>query len=255
VSRAAAFVRLIPLALALASGCAAPGVVPEVLTESALASPAERARVEGWLVSLREEMAARRSVRATGKLRVESERGGGSTRAVIVAERPDRLRLETLNLLGQTQTLLVVDGENFAFFEGRSIERGLTDPDVLRFRLGLDLQPLEAVALLLAAPDLPEGAPEQVWIAGEERRAEFATHTVSFSADGELRRVSVREPGGPERWTADFADWQPAGDGRFPGSLSFEFPETGVRAELRVEAAQLNLELEPRLFRAGEGPG
>jgi outer membrane biogenesis lipoprotein LolB len=254
VSRAAALVRLIPLAFVLASGCAAPGLAPELPAESALANPAERARVEGWLAALREEMAARRSVRATGKLRVESERGGGSTRAVIVAERPDRLRLETLNLLGQTQTLLVVDGERFAFFEGRSIERGITEPDVLRFRLGLDLLPQEAVGLLLAAPDLPQGPPAQVWIAGEERRAEFATHTVSFSAEGQLRRVSAHEPDGPARWTADFADWQPAGDGRFPGSVAFEFPETGVRAELRVDDAQLNLELEPSLFRAGEGP-
>jgi outer membrane biogenesis lipoprotein LolB len=251
VSRAAALALLIPLGLALASGCTGLARRPEALQEAVPAPAAERARVEGWLSALRKDTESRRSMRASGKLRVRSERGGGSTRAVIVAERPDRLRLETLNLLGQTQTLLVVVGENFAFFEGRSIERGITDPEVLRFRLGLDLEPLEAVALLLASPDLPDAPPTQVWIAGDERRAEFATHSVSFASTGELRRVSAHEPDGAERWTADFGAWLPGAS--FPGTLAFDFPATGVRAELQIDDVELNPELEPRLFRAGEG--
>jgi hypothetical protein len=219
------------------------------------AAPQERGQVEAWLAAERGAMAERRSVRAFAKLRVASEQGGGSVRAAILAERPARLRLETLNLLGQTQTLLVVDGERFAFYDGRAIERGVTAPELLRERLGLDVEPQEAVALLLAAPELPQQAPARVWLAGEERRAEFADTSVSFGADGALSGVARLDAAGGARWSAQFSDWRAVPGGRYPGALSFDFPGTGVRAELALSEVELNPELEPSLFRVAGGPG
>jgi hypothetical protein len=239
-------------------------------------APQDRPRVEAWLAGTRAEMDQRRSVRAFGKLRVASERGKGSVKAVVVAQRPDRLRLETLNLLGQTQTLLVVDGDSFAYFEGGAIERGRTERDVLRLRLGLDLEPREAVALLLAAPSWPAEPPRQVWavIAGDaeaapvaqgaaseegpalggERRAEFAERSVRFAADGSIRSVAALDPGGMARWRADFAGWHAVAGGQYPTQLSFDFPATELRAELTVDDVEVNAELDPQLFRAGKEP-
>jgi hypothetical protein len=206
-------------------------------------------------------MGERRSVRAFVKLRIDSEQGKGTVRAVIVAERPDRLRLETLNLLGQTQTLLVVDGKSFAFYEGRgAVERGVTDPQVLRLRLGLDVEPLEAVALLLAAPALPAESPRQIWAlrgaaAGSERRAEFAAGSVRFAGEGELREVASLDARGRLRWQAAFEGWRDVSGGRYPSELRIQFPETGLRAELSVEEVELNAALDDQLFRVRGGPG
>jgi outer membrane biogenesis lipoprotein LolB len=245
-----AFVSLLALA-----GCRTPG---GPAGEDWRAAPQDRARVEEWLATAREEMGGRRSIRAFVKLRIDSEQGKGTVRAVIVAERPDRLRLETLNMLGQTQTLLAVDGKSFAFYDGRGpVEQGTTEPQVLRERLGLDVEPLEAVALLLAAPVLPAQPPRRisalrVWgapVPSEERRAEFDAGSVRFAGAGELREVASIDPGGRLRWQAQFEGWRDVPGGRYPSELRISFPETGLRAELSVEEVELNAALDAQLFR------
>ena len=206
-------------------------------------------------------MGERRSIRAFVKLRIDSEQGKGTVRAVIVAERPDRLRLETLNMLGQTQTLLAVDGNTFGFYDGRSsVERGTTGPQVLRQRLGLDVEPLEAVALLLASPTLPGDSPRRISalrvkgapVQSEERRAEFDAGSVRFAGAGELREVATVDPRGRLRWQAEFEGWRDVPGGRYPSQLRIAFPETGLRAELSVEEVELNAALDAQLFRIPE---
>ena len=59
-----------------------------------------------------------------------------------------RLRLESLNFLGQTQSLLVTDGTSFWFFDGRALDSGRLSEELLSRRLGVDLGPEEAVAVL-----------------------------------------------------------------------------------------------------------
>jgi outer membrane biogenesis lipoprotein LolB len=252
---AAGLARRLLLAGAFGFGCVTPA--PSGAWRPALE---DRRQVEAWLVRARDEMALRHSIRASGRLRIDSGRGKGTVRAVVLAQLPDRLRLETLNLLGQTQTLLVVDGDAFAFFGGGAVERGLTDREVLRLRLGLDLEPSEAIALLLAAPDIPAQPPQKIWAASGgaaagEHRVEFATRSVSFASDGELREVRSIDGGGQLRWQAQFGGWRDVTGGRYPSQVNFEFPDTGLSAKLSIETAELNPDLDARLFRVGDEPG
>jgi len=165
-----------------------------------------------------------------------------------MAQRPRQLRLESLNFLGQTQSLLVTDGSSFWFFDGRALDHGLLSEDLLRQRLGVDLGPDEAVAVLLAAPRLEAGAPLEILALGEDRIARFAGQRVRFSADGELRSVEVLDPEGALRWSARYERWRAVGEDRYPFEMVLRFPRTALRAELRVDEVELNPALDAELF-------
>jgi hypothetical protein len=237
--------RTLPLlaALAVASACASLPREPPLVPLAA-----DDATAAAWLARLRERESSLRSMRAVGKLRVEAENGKGRVREVIVAERPARLRLETLNLLGQTQALLVVDGEGFEFFDGRRVERGRSSERALE-HLGLELAPDAAVTALLAAPALPEGEPLQVLGGGGVRVVVFPTWRLRFSPVGELRALDALDPAGALEWSARYERWQEVPGGRYPFEIVLHFAGSRLRAELELERVELDLWLDPSLFR------
>ena len=208
----------------------------------------EEQLIQAWLGSARSEAATRVGVRAIGRVRLEGPRGSSRVRQVIIAQRPGQLRLESLNLLGQTASLLVTDGERYAFFDGRSVERGGVFPELLRDTLGMDVAPHEAVALLLAAPELPDRAPLQVLGRDDQRLAVYASEQVGFAGDGELVEVAAIGPDGSVRWRSEYSEWRDAGAGRYPHRMVFSFPATALRAEIELDDVELNPSLSNDLF-------
>ena len=226
----------------LVLACRTPGV-PELRPVQG-----EEARIERWLGDARADAAQRTSVRALGKLRLHGPGGSSRVKQVIVAERPGRLRLESLNFLGQTASLLVTDGERYAFYDGQAIERGRVFPDLLRDTIGLDVAPAEAVALLVAAPALPSGTPRAIFALGDDRVAWFDLERVRFARDGALRAVQTIDESGQVRWLAEYYGWGPAQGGRYPHRMVFSFPRSELRAELELEEVELNPALDAALF-------
>ena len=208
----------------------------------------EDARVRAWLDRASQDTAARLGVRAIGHMKLKGPRGSGRVRQVIVAERPARLRMESLNFLGQTSSLLVTDGESYAFYDGSEIERGGVSPDLLRRYLGLDLGTDEAVALLLASPRLPEGAPQSVLGRGDARIALFARERVHFAPDGELLQVESLDASGRVRWRAEYDRWREVPGGRYPYAMTLTFPASELRAELELDEVEVNPVIDPSLF-------
>jgi hypothetical protein len=237
-------------ALWLAPACATVAPVPELV-----ALPGEAGRAGALLDRVRADAGARQRLRAEGRVELASRERSGRFREVILAERPASLRLETLNLLGHTQTLLVTDGREYAFFDGRTLERGPVTPEVLRERLGVDLAPADAVAVLLATPALPAGEPDAVFGQGDDRIVVVADARVRFAPAGDLAEVRVLEPSGEPRWIASYAGWREASGGRYPFDLVLEFPATDTRARLELSSVELNPELDPALFRLPPGTG
>ena len=194
------------------------------------------------------EAVERVSLRAIGRLRLVTPDGDGRVREIVLAQRPDRLRLESHGPLGQALGLLVTDGGEYAFFDGERLESGPVAADLLARRLGLELRPEEAVELLLAAPSL-----------GGEIRSAFRRETETwvhgdgwrlvYDALGDLSRAEVHTGEGAVRWRARYAGWSDAPGGRFPRELHLEFPSTQVRAELDLSRVELNPELERAHFR------
>lgn len=230
----------------IACGCATVALPPPVYRVTD-----ENARIRAFVESARAGGAERRGLRALATLRLESPDGSGSTREVILVERPSRLRLETLSPLGQTQALLVTDGALFAFFDGRGFERGRVTADLLRERFGMDLEPREAVRLFLAAPAIAfdSGGDTLVLGQGDDRILLSSAHRVRFGPQGELREVDVLDPAGAVRWSARYERWRDVGTGRYPFGVTLFFPATGVRAELELREVDLNPSLNPELFR------
>lgn len=209
----------------------------------------EQSRVVQWIDRARSEGERRDSLRAYGRVRVESQGSSGRFREVVLVARPSCLRFETLNFLGQTQSLLTTNGERFAFFDGQRMERGDAPEDLLGDRLGLDVAPEQAISLLLAAPPLAREAPERIFAKGDERVVEVANQRIEFSADGTLLGVESLDPLGRPRWVADYSDWRDLPGGRYPMKIGFHFPRTEFRLEIELEDVELNPELDPALFR------
>ncbi len=208
----------------------------------------DEARIDGWLGDARADAEQRLAVRALGKLRLRGPRGSSRVKQVIIAERPGNLRLESLNFLGQTVSLLVTDGAQYAFYDGQAIERGSVFQDLLRDTVGLDLAPAEAVALLVAAPNLPSGQPRAIFALGDDRVAWFELSRVRFAMDGSVRTVEKLDPAGRVRWLAEYRGWRPAQGGRYPHQMVFSFPASELRAELDFDQVELNPSLDAALF-------
>jgi hypothetical protein len=209
-------------------------------------------RVAGWLEQARADAESRRTIRAYARVRIDSEAGAGRFREVIAAERPDRLRVETLNFLGQTQSLLVADGASAVLFDGREASEGA--PDELLLELGLDLAPAAAIELLLASPALSRESPQRVFAEGIERVVEFPGQRLRFAEDGSLLGAAQLGADGALRWSVDFARWSDVAGGRYPLEIRVYFPRTQLRAEFELEEVELNTALEPELFRAPGRP-
>lgn len=212
----------------------------------------ERERLQDYLRRAVEDGNARSSMRLVGQLHLRSAAGSVSVREVVVAKRPARLRMESLDWLGQTRTLLVSDGQRYAFFDGRELYRGPVDDALLLDRLGLDLRLREAVALLLAAPPLDAslgaGRPLAVFARGETRVAQLDRHQLSFDAQGRLLGIAMFAGRSRAGWKVEYSDWGPVSGGSYPAHLAFFFPSTQVHARLDVREVELNLALEEALF-------
>ena len=199
------------------------------------------------------EADSRQTLRAVGKLRVAGPNGSGKIKQVILVERPARLRLESLNVLGQAATLLVTDGERYSFFDGKTLDGGAVSSEVLHDRLGLAFAPAEAADALLATPKPVVWPPRAILARGAEREVSFVDQNLRFGDDGELEAIESLDGSGEIRWTAEYAAWRDVPGGRYPFSVVFWFPETKLRAELELSAVELNPQLEASLFRVGGG--
>ena len=227
----------------VAAACASPGGPP--FRPLSGEDEAVRARV----AALATEADSRQRLRAVGQLHVKSPDGSGSVREVVLVERPARLRLESLNMLGQAATLLVTDGESFAFYDGKRLENGTAEPEVLRRRLGLAFAPTEAVRALLAAPLSTEWPPLAILGRDGEREVRLPSQTLRFASGGELAAIETLDAEGEVRWLAEYAEWRDVPGGRYPFSLTLSFPATQLRAELELSEVELNPPLDPALFR------
>ena len=199
------------------------------------------------------EADVRHGLRAVGKLHVAGPGGSGNVKQVILVERPARLRLESLNVLGQASMLLVTDGARYAFFDGKTLDDGDVSDETLRERLGLAFAPAEAAGALLVAPKPVVWPPLAILARGAERELSFADQTLRFADGGELAAIESLDASGGVLWTAEYATWRAVPGGRYPFSVVLSFPGTKLRAELELQAVELNPKLEASLFRVGGG--
>lgn len=250
--------------LSVALGCAACRSLPPVQrTPLALGD----ARVEQAFAAWRAETGARRALRAQMRLRIEGRDGTriAEGRQRLVIERPERLRVEILGLLGQGLGLLVVDAGRYEVFRAadRRVERGALHPALLLEQAGLELETREAIDLLLGAPAVAESTPlRAAW--GDERGglvfelgpdAEGAVYELVLAADRRPLRLARRSAFGDGYWSADWSDPAQSPQGVYARRLELSFARSGTRAEVEFDAVEWNPQTHDDWFRLPPGLG
>jgi hypothetical protein len=94
-------------------------------------------------------------------VRVEAPGVKGTLLELVVAEKPARVRLETLDFFGNPVAVLVADGDRFGFYDARTrtFYRGdATAENVSQF-LPVAIPPDELVTILCGSAPLLDGAP------------------------------------------------------------------------------------------------
>jgi hypothetical protein len=239
---------LLALGLLLAAGCRTTGPPLTPL-------PPGDERPQRLLEALDARAAERRALRGRAELAVDGDDVRVRGRQILVAERPDRLRVEILGFLDQTQAVLTTDGEGYELFTTeRGHESGAVYPGLLYSVARIDLEPRDVVDIVLGAPrpdprlelaralSAPDGA-LRVELAGPRRR-----ETLVFDAEGRLRML-LREVRGRRLWEARYDDYAPVSGTPFAHAIALDFAASGVRAQLSLRDVELNPELPDALFR------
>lgn len=204
------------------------------------------------------------ALRGLARLAVDGPGGSLRSRQVVVAARPARLRVEVLGFLSQTQVLLVTDGERYELFDARErrVERERVRPGLLWEVAGIDLEPGEAVRVLLGTPELAGlqlataarvgDTRLRLLLADAEGRARRA---LEFDAQGDLRRIAAFDADGGLLWDARYEELESVGETRLAHVIALVFPRTNVEARLELSQVQLNPALDDASFRLELPPG
>ncbi len=226
-------------------------------TLAPVAKPAPSPWTASQLLDQQRAQAAQRTgLRARARSDLRGASGEHFTRQLLLLQKPDRLRVEVLGLFGQRLRALSSDGVRTEFYqhgdrEISSAPQALAELEVV---LGLPLGFEDAVALLLAAPELPateaEPALERDPQSGD-MRLRFPDRSLRFDAEGRLRAVHFRPaPDAQDRLRVRYDDWRTLpGGGRFPFLQRFDFPSQSLRLLLTLVEVELNPDAAAHLFR------
>ncbi len=247
------------LAVASLGGC--PRTLPPVARPYAAPSAAE----------LRAALAARSSVQAIEAEARAEQVGPGRQRVKVKvsvwAARPDKLRLEIQGPLGSGAATLVTDGTRFSLLDsrqGRLFTGEARGCNVARL-VQVELEPAQAVSVLLGEIPLEPGEAQASWDEHEGGREVLTIHT----ADGGEERVWLdardhawdplraerRDARGRLRWRIEHAEWSDSDGRRLPGRTTVRDERRGTEIRLKWKDRSLDPMLRDEGFRLEPAPG
>ena len=192
-----------------------------------------------------------RSVRALARVNYVGPEGKHGFEEAVMVQRPDRLRLETLTMLG---AILIVTANNQEIIgyhprEGVLV-RGRSSKENLQRLTQIPLELEEITALLLG---LPPVEPSASW------RQEG--NSLSYSLNGRTKDNLIFESQlpVPTQWqrfngtgalelTARFSDYTKTPAGLFPAKINIEAPLQGKKLEIRFQEPEFNAILPAESF-------
>lgn len=192
-----------------------------------------------------------RSMRALARVDYSGPDGKRGFQEAVIVQRPDRLRLETLSMLGAILIVTVNDKEIVGYHprEGLFLRGERTKGNLFRYtQIPLEL---EEITMLLVG--LPPVDAKSAW------REESGG--LVFSANGRKKDLVAfeSEQAVPTRWerfddaggvalSARFSDYRNTQQGLFPSRISIESPPQGRKLDIRFEEPELNASLSADLF-------
>jgi hypothetical protein len=192
-----------------------------------------------------------RSLRALARVGYSGPDGKQGFQEAVHVQRPDRLRLETLSMLGAVLIVTVNDQEIVGYHprDGIFVRGPRTKENLLRYtQIPLELE--EMTQLLLGLPPVDA---KSNWMQDG--------NTLVFSVNGRKSDLVAFEGAEavPTRWqrfdeagavetSAAFNDYKPTAQGMFPLSIRLEAPPQGRKLELRYDEPEINVALSAELF-------
>lgn len=192
-----------------------------------------------------------RSLRALARVNYAGPEGKHGFDEAVLVQRPDRLRLETLTLLGAILIVTANDKEIIGYHprEGALVRGRSTKENLLRLtQIPLELD--EITALLVGLPPVESSAP---W------RQEG--NSLIFSPNGRMKDALAFDSQlpVPTRWqrfngggalelTALFSDYITTSAGLFPTKINVEAPLQGKKLEIRFQEPELNATIPAESF-------
>lgn len=227
------------------AGCAA--VSPPALPPELPAPKWELGQMLGALSERREQF---RSVRSLAQIRYAGPEGKHGFQEVVIVQRPDNLRLETLSYLGAILIVTANGREIIGYHprEGVFVRGALTKANMLRYtQIPLELD--EITSLLSGLPPVGMSNPKQ-----EGNRLIFSldggkSDAVAFEAQQPVPTQWERfNNSGALEMTAQFSDYISTPAGLFPSKITIESLAQKKRVEIRYQEPELNAQISPDLF-------
>lgn len=182
----------------------------------------------------------------------------------LALEQPAHLRVEILGLFDQVAAILTTDGRRYQLYESGvpGIQEGPVDAGLLWQVARVDLEPEEAVGVLLGAPWQPasrlEAArelPDGTLLLAYRNPVHGGRRIFEFSPPAYLTRVRERAPDGALVWEVSYDDYRLLGERAFAHEIAIDFPRVDANADLQFESAELNRVLPASAFELRRTPG
>jgi hypothetical protein len=203
------------------------------------------------LDSLAARRAAVHSLRAWAKLSYSSPEESRRARQLLVAERPDRLRLEILSPFGTVFALTTADGTLAAYAtDERTLYRGAATAANLARYTDVALPIDTAVDLLLGTPPLSAGGV----VSAEDGAVKLwqdggATAVAAwFTPELEPLRYERHDADGRVLLRTTFGAYTAVDGVRVPTQLGIELPPTQRRIDIALSEAEINPLLPNAVF-------
>jgi hypothetical protein len=233
--------------LALAA-CAPRQAVPP--SEQAPAPLPRESDLVDSLAARRDAIHGLRSLARTKYTTASESRGA---RQLIIAARPDRLRLEILSPFGVAFVLTSVGGSLTAYDRDEAtFYRGTATPENLSRYTQVGLPVAVAVDLLLGTPPFAESGSGLVsWEDGQVKLWQEVgrrVHVTWFTETLEPARYEQRDDSGNVLLRASFGDFADVRSVRVPTRLGLDFPGSQQRIEIAFREPELNPPLPDSIF-------
>ena len=194
-----------------------------------------------------------RSIRAMARLSYSSPEESRRAKQVILAERPDRLRLEVLSPLGAVFVLTTSGGRLAAYARNEStVYRGAASPTNLERYTSVDLPVHAAVDLLMGTP--PMAAAGSVVVSRDDglvkmwQEAGPAVRVTWFTPELDPIRFEQHDDQGQVLLRATFAAYTAVSGVRLPTQIALETPASQRQVTIELLEPEVNPPLPDTLF-------
>ncbi len=225
-----------------------------------LGSPVSSDFAEALMQKWRDKALSINSIQGLAKLKLEAPLNNINANQVLLVERPDRLRAETLSPFGVPLLLMVADGEKMgALLPSQNIYyQGSSSPENLGMFVNLPLGLSDLVGVLLYRPQMIETWKKEAfnlkaggWLlihSGTLQRQEFV-----FNDMQELIEVSYFK-NNDLFLKVHYAEFSES-DSSYPKLLTLEIPEKYATITLEFSDVETNGQIRPELFKIAPPAG